>query len=241
MDTPQPNAKGEMTNPEPVSLTVHSVNTPDLAEPVQAQARRTTSGRLKMLLVLLVCASPVIASYFTYFVIRPEGRTNYSSLIEPSRSWPPAMPLTRLDGTTQAATALRGQWLLVVVGPAACDAACEKRLFVQRQLREMLGREKDRLDKLWLITDNAPLAPALQAALQGSGVTLLRADGAAVATWLVPDAGQQLQDHLYVVDPMGQWMMRLPAQVEPPRAKKDLDRLLRGSSFWDKPGRNPNP
>jgi hypothetical protein len=57
-------------------MTVHQLATPDLAEPAQAQQRRTSIGRLKMLIVLLVCASPVIASYFTYFVIRPEGRTN---------------------------------------------------------------------------------------------------------------------------------------------------------------------
>jgi hypothetical protein len=230
-----------MTKPEPVSLTVHSVNAPDLAEPVQAQERRTQRGRLKMLLVLLVCASPVIASYLTYFVIRPEGRTNYSSLIQPSRSMPVALNLRGLDGKAVAPAALRGQWLLVAVGPAACDVACEKRLYVQRQLREMLGREKARLDKLWLVTDGAPVAPALQAALQGAGVTVLRAEGAAVTAWLVPEAGRQLQEHLYVVDPMGEWMMRLPANVEPPRAKKDLDRLLRSSSFWDKPGRDPKP
>jgi hypothetical protein len=230
-----------MTKPEPVSLTVHSVNAPDLAEPVQAQERRTQRGRLKMLLVLLVCASPVIASYLTYFVIRPEGRTNYSSLIQPSRGMPVALNLTGLDGKAVAPAALRGQWLLVAVGPAACDAACEKRLYVQRQLREMLGREKARLDKLWLVTDGAPVAPALLAALQGAGVTVLRAEGTVVTAWLVPEAGRQLQEHLYVVDPMGEWMMRLPANVEPPRAKKDLDRLLRSSSFWDKPGRDPKP
>jgi hypothetical protein len=229
-----------MTTPEPVSLTVHSVNTPDLAEPAQAQARRTLSGRVKMLLVLLVCASPVIASYLTYFVIRPEGRTtNYSTLIQPSRSLP-ALQLTSLDGKPVPAASLRGQWLLVVVGPTACDAACEKRLFMQRQLREMVGREKDRIDKVWLLTDTGPLAPALLAATQGPvPVTLLRADRAAVAAWLVPEPGQALEEHLYVVDPMGEWMMRLPRDAEPPRAKRDLDRLLRGSAFWDTPGREP--
>ena len=52
----------------PLSFTVHAMPTPDLS------ARRTASGRLKMLMVLGVCAAPVIASYFTYYVVRPEGR-----------------------------------------------------------------------------------------------------------------------------------------------------------------------
>ncbi len=227
-----------MRSPEPLTLTVHGVNTPDLADSHEAQARRTRMGRIKMLLVLLVCAAPVIASYLAYFVVRPQGRNNYGELIQPTRSLP-ALRLTSLDGARQLpATSLRGQWLLLVLSPSACGAACEKQLFMQRQLREMLGRERERIDKVWLVTDSGPLAPALAAAVQADpGLTVLRADRAELARWLLPASGQQLDDHLYVVDPMGEWMMRLPAGAEPARAKRDLDRLLRAASSWDLPGR----
>ena len=46
--------------------------------------QRTRRGRLKMLAILLICAAPVIASYFTYYVIRPEGRTNYAAAPAPA-------------------------------------------------------------------------------------------------------------------------------------------------------------
>lgn len=225
--------------PEALTLTVHGVAGPDLADPVQAASARTRIGRVKMLLVLLVCAAPVIASYLTYFVIRPDGRTsNYGSLIQPSRSLPEALALRTLDGTAVPARSLKGQWLLVSVGPAACGDACEKRLFMQRQLREMLGRERERLDKVWLLTDEQPLAPALRQALEAKpAFTLLRAEQPAVAAWLAPEAGHALEDHLYVVDPMGEWMLRMPANAEPARVKRDLERLLRASAFWDKAGR----
>jgi hypothetical protein len=217
----------------PLSFTVHEVAPTDLAAP----QRRTRAGRLRMLLVLLVCASPVIASYFTYFVIRPEGRTNYGTLVSPSRSLP-ALELRTLGGQPVQAATLKGQWLLVAVGPAACDAACDRRLFVQRQLREMLGRERDRLDKVWLVTDAGELQPALRAAIDaGVPVTALRADAAAVAAWLAPAPGHGIEEHLYLVDPMGEWMMRFPVDAEPARVKRDLDRVLRASSFWDTPGR----
>ena len=193
-----------------------------------------------MLLVLLVCASPVIASYLTYFVIRPEGRTNYSTLILPTRSLPAELNLRTLEGLPVTPKSLRGQWLMVAVGPATCDAACEQRFFMQRQLREMMGRERERLDKIWLVTDNAPIPAALGEALGGKApVTVLRADAAAVQRWLQPEAGNQLQDHLYIVDPMGEWMMRVPAKPEPARVKRDIDRVLRASAFWDEPGRAP--
>ena len=223
---------------EPVGLTVHRLPAPDLADPAQAARRRTTAGRLKMLLVLAICAAPVVASYLTYFVIRPDGRTtNYGTLIQPTRMLPPLM-LRGLDGRAVDAAALRGQWLLVAVGPGACDSACDRRLYMQRQLREMLGRESGRIDKLWFVTDGAPVNPALQAAVgAGTPVTVLRADRAALARWLEPAPGHALEDHLYLVDPMGEWMMRMPADPDPAKVKRDLDRLLRASASWDNPGR----
>ena len=225
--------------PEPLSLSVHDVAVPDLADPELAQRRRTVQGRIKMLLVLLVCAAPVIASYLAFYVLRPQARSNYAALIQPSRSLP-ALALRNLDDQPVAAASLRGQWLLLALGPARCTDACERRLYVQRQLREMLGREKDRLDKLWLVTDAGEVPALLRASLQVGGpadVTILRADRAALAQWLEPQSGQALEDHLYLVDPMGEWMMRVPVEPDPTRLKRDLERLLRASASWDRPGR----
>ena len=226
-----------MSATEPVALTVHGLDVPDLAEPEQAVRRRTASGRLRMLLVLLVCASPVVASYLAYYVVRPQTQRNYGALVQPTRGLP-ALALTTLDGAPVAAASLRGQWLLVAVAPAACGSACEARLFMQRQLREMLGRERERLDKIWFVTDAAPLSPALRAAVDAApATTALRVDRVALAAWLEPAAGAALEDHLYVVDPMGEWMMRMPADADPARVKRDLERLLRASASWDLPGR----
>ena len=223
--------------PEPLGMTVHSVATPDLSDPREIERSRTLRGRVRMLLVLLVCAAPVIASYVTYFVIRPEGRTNYGTLILPTRGLP-ALSLRTLDGAEVPVGTLRGQWLLVVVAPSACDPGCQDRLFMQRQLREMLGRERDRLDKVWFITDSAPLAAPLRTAVEaGPAMTALRVDREALAGWLAPAEGQALDDHLYLVDPMGEWMMRMPARAEPARVKRDLERLMRASASWDKAGR----
>lgn len=225
-------AKAE-SMPDPVSFTVHNVAAPDLRD----DERRTRIGRLKMLLVLLVCASPVIASYLTYFVIRPEGRSNYGTLIDPSRSLP-RVAATTLDGAPMDLASLKGQWLLVVVAPSACAAECQKQLYTQRQLREMLGRERDRVDKLWIVTDGGPVAEDLRKAVDSvAPPTIVRLPREAVAAWLQPAAGHALEDHLYIVDPMGEWMMRMPAQPEPGKVKRDLERLLRASGSWDRAGR----
>jgi len=202
---------------------------PDLA--------RTRLGRWKMLLVLLICASPVIASYWTYYVIRPEGRRNYGELIEPQRPLPEVSAET-LTGLETPMTALKGQWLLITVGGGACDADCQQRLYFQRQLRETLGKDKDRLDRVWLIQDDgAPSAAILPAVAQA---TVLRVQQQALQAWLVPAEGESVDAHLYLVDPLGNLMLRFPARMDvagAAKAKRDLERVLRASAFWDTPGR----
>jgi hypothetical protein len=220
---------------QPLGLTVHSLPQPQ--EAAVADEQRTRHGRWKMLLVALICAAPVLASYFTYYVVRPEGRRNYGELIEPQAPLP-SVTATDLQGKPVSLPTLQGQWLLVSVASGACDAACERHLWLQRQLREGLGKEKDRLDWVWLVADETPVREDLKPALQQA--TVLRVPAAQLAQWLSPAPGGQLQDHLYVVDPMGHWMMRFPAGDDTASAAKmrrDLDRLMRGSSGWDKPGR----
>lgn len=222
----------ESSAPQPLGLTVHS-----LPKPQELSAQRTRSGRWKMLAVLLVCAAPVIASYFSYYVIRPEGRSSYGTLM-PQQPAMPQLQAQRLDGSSVPLASLQGQWLLLSVAGGDCPASCEAHLYLQRQLRESLGREKERVDWVWLVSDAATPAAALQPALAQAQV--LHLPRAQIETWLQPAPGQALEDHLYLVDPQGHWMLRWPAsldQASAGRAKRDLERVLRASASWDQPGR----
>ena len=214
-----------------LALTVHGLAVPRIGD-----ERRTRLGRLKMFLVLLVCAAPVIASYLAYFVVRPGARTNYGELIVPPRALPD-LPLADLQGRSVAASSLVGQRLLIVVAGGDCDATCEKALLLQRQLRETLGKEKDRVDKVWFVDDAAPVRPeVLRAIGAGTPAQVLRVPRAALAQWLEAQPGAPLEAHFYVVDPLGRWMMRAPPDPEPARLKRDIERLLRASASWDRPG-----
>ena len=220
---------------EPLGMTVHSMPAPGAA--LAANGQRTIHGHWKMLAVLLVCAAPVIASYFTYYVIRPEGRRNFGALINPQRPLPDQTGVG-LSGEVTNLQSLKGQWLLINVAGGACDEVCANNLYLQRQMREGLGKDKDRLDRVWLITDDAPVAQALRPALKDAAV--LRVPQVELEKWLVAADGEKLSSHLYVVDPLGNWMMRFPANLgagSAPQAKRDLERLMRASAFWDKAGR----
>ncbi len=215
-------------------MTVHTL--PSLGE-LAIEYRRTQSGRWKMMLVLLMCAAPVVASYLAYYVVRPEGRRVFGTLVEPQRPLPDLMGES-INGQKTNLRTLKGQWLLVSVAGGACDAACQRHLYLQRQLRESLGKEKDRVDRVWLVLDDAPVSDTLQPALQDA--TVLRVVPAALTQWLTADAGRALPEHLYLVDPMGNWMMRFPVDLDiagAAKAKRDIERVLRASASWDSAGR----
>lgn len=219
---------------------------PSPQEAVGASAQQIVRGRWKMLAVLLVCAAPVVASYFTYYVVRPEGRRNHGELIDPQRPLPDAVG-TPMAGQPLNLRELKGQWLLISVAGGACNSQCEKNLYLQRQLREGLGKNKDRLDWVWLVPDAAPIPPALAPAMQQA--TVLRVDASNLGRWLTPAQGHQLPDHLYLVDPLGNWMMRFPpvrqdVAVDTAAAaniKRDIERVLRASASWDEAGRPGKP
>ena len=231
VDIVPPNQTDQPT-PEAVSFTVHSM--PDVASRELRDGPSTRAGRLKMMLLLLVCAAPVIASYFTYYVIRPEGRRNHGELIDPQRPIPD-VAATTLEGRTVRLTGLKGQWLIVSVSGSRCDTTCEKNLYLSRQLRTALGKDKERVDWVWLRSDAAEVPAALLPAI--SAATVLQVAPSDLDAWLQPAAGHALNQHVYVVDPMGNWMMRFVADDDPKKMLKDLERLMRGSASWDLAGR----
>jgi hypothetical protein len=216
-------------------MTVYDLPSP--VEVAQADAKRTGRGRLRMLMVLLVCAAPVIASYFTYYVVRPEGRRNFGELIQPMRALPDVV-VSRLNGETLALPSLKGQWLLISVAGGDCQADCQSQLYLQRQILTGLGKERPRTEWVWLISDQAEVPSALLPGLKDA--TVLRMEPGALSQWLQAANDGRLQDHLYLVDPHGQWMMRFPPKLSTEGAiktKRDLERLLRASAAWDEPGR----
>jgi len=191
-----------------------------------------------MWLVLAICAAPVIASYALYFWVRPDGRTNYGELLDPQRELP-ALELTALDGRNAGWSQWRGRWILLTAAPADCPGDCAERLYVMRQVRLTTGKDQDRIERVWLLTDDHAPAPELIAQHDGLHVVRLpsasgladsfppaagSADAPALAQTGAPPKG-----HIFVIDPLGHVMMRFPLGVDPNRMKKDIARLLRAS------------
>lgn len=190
---------------------------------------KQASGRWKLLAILAVCAAPLVASYLSYYVIKPQGRTNYGTLLDP-RNYPmPALQASALDGAPAGLDAYRGKWIMLQVDSAQCAQECREKLFEMRQLRLTQGRDRDRVERVWLVTDQEPVETLLLR--EYDGTHLLRVKPEALKNWLPTEAGTSVADHLYMIDPLGNLMMRFPKNADPNRIKKDLTRLLKASSI----------
>ena len=173
------------------------------------------------MLIAVLFAVPLIASYLAFFVWLPEGRVNYGDLLEVR---PLAeVPLRRLDGRTFRFSELRGKWVMVSIDAGACARSCKAKLFMMRQQRLMQGREMDRLERVFLVEDDAPLPAMLLREFDGTRV--LRASGSPLLNAFPAQSARR--DHIYLVDPRGNLMMRFPGAPDPYRMNKDIDRLFK--------------
>ena len=180
-------------------------------------------SRLSLWLIGALCLAPVVASYFAYYVAPPARHTNYGELMH---AQPLAEAHLRLaDGTAFTLGQLRGKWILLMTDPAQCDEPCRRKLFTLRQLRLTQGKDMERIERAWLISDDAPLPAAVAADYRGTW--LIRAAGSELLKRLPAD--RPSAEYLYVVDPLGNVVLRYAREAEPGKMIKDLTRLLKTS------------
>lgn len=172
------------------------------------------SGRVKLALLALFFLLPVGGSWLVWWLdLAPGAAGNYGTLLPPR---PVALPQS---------AGLKGKWVLVQFDGGACDAACERKLYFMRQVRRAQGKEMQRIARLWVLTDATQPGAELLAAIEG---TVVAPRGAVAEDF---PAERSITEHIYLVDPLGNLMMRFPREPEPARVIKDLKHLLRVSGF----------
>ncbi len=179
------------------------------------------SAKKTLLLLALVCVVPVLAGYWVVLGMRPATTTNYGEIV-------PAVMLDHVhlrqpDGGEFRFADLRGKWILLMVDTGSCDEYCQEKLTYMRQLRLTQGKDRDRVERVWLISDAVPHASALSMRFEGTKEVF--AGDSDVLSKL--PAARTSSDHIYVVDPLGNLILRFPRHAQPKGMVKDLTRLLR--------------
>lgn len=180
--------------------------------------------RAKLVLIATLFAAPILASYVVYFFGHANPTANHGELL-----LPPVQASTQVfrlpDGAAFSLRDLRGRWILVAQGGGTCDEVCLAKAVVMRQVRLALGRDAVRVERVLLLAGGGAPDPAKLAAFPGMHVALGPAGSG------VDARAQGDRDHVYLVDPNGNVMMRWRAGDDPKGMLQDLQRLLRASQI----------
>ena len=179
--------------------------------------------RGKLVLVMALFAAPIAASLLAYRFAHPVPTANHGELLLPPAQ-APAQPLERAGGGAFSFGELRGRWVLVAADSGACPKSCQGKLYLVRQVRLAMGRNAERIARVFVADDGkAPDAAAL-APYAGTEVVLRRPETA-------PAPILRDRSHVYLVDPNGNVMMRWEATAPPKGMIRDLELLLRASQI----------
>ncbi len=186
--------------------------------------------KVKFLLLAALFSAPLACAALLYFAfpdLIPGGRLNYGSLIEPARPMP-NLALQDAGGVAVPHEALKDKWSLVYLGGASCEEACRERLLLTRQVRLALDQKRERVRRIYL-APSLTAAAAAQASLAAAHPDLVfLADGAArAADFFKP--GQP--GDLFLLDPLGNWLMVYTGEVQAKGLHQDLKKLLRFSQI----------
>jgi cytochrome oxidase Cu insertion factor (SCO1/SenC/PrrC family) len=196
------------SNPEPAPT-----------NPAKPTAR---SGRMQALLILLVCAAPIVGGTFAFMVWDSGRTTNYGELITPRKV---ELVGEGIDGKQAALSKYEGKWRFVIFDGGHCDEQCQRKLLYTRQIRLAQGREQTRIERIWLIDDASMPNPEYAGLFAEAHLIRLPA-GLVPADFEKQGSPRQ---YIYLVDPLGYLMMRYSADPEPAKMIKDLQRLLKYS------------
>lgn len=188
--------------------------------------------------VLLALAALFLSGLVASFVLvqsgwRPRVTRNYGDLVEPARPIE-EVALRDLDGGPTSFGTLRGKWTLLYFGSAECLKPCTDDLYKMRQVALAQGDEAHRVQKVFVVTDPAALDLLRYTLADYPGTKVLHGPPEAVRAlaeqFTVPAGGALDGLHrIYVVDPLGNFMMSYPADADPSHMNKDLHLLLRAS------------
>ncbi|HKO88614.1 MAG TPA: cytochrome C oxidase subunit I [Burkholderiales bacterium] len=169
-----------------------------------------------------MCIAPFVAATIAFNFFPPSDRVNYGDLLEPH---PLPDSVFEHEGKSFKLDALKGKWILLHFDSGDCNRACEAKLFNMRQSRTAQGREMERIERVWVIQDDVMPSPEQRALYEDMYV--LRKPQAQFMG-LFP-ATTDLRGHIYLVDPLGNLMLRFPPDADPKKMIKDIQRLLKVS------------
>ena len=198
-------------------------------------------NRQNRLVLLLIAGIPLtmilLASWLWYFVVEGDldivgmmGTANQGTLVEPP------LPLHELGlrrGPAEIDLFSSGEprWRILVAGIEGCDEACEHMLYYTRQIHTAMGKEQNRIERIFLVADADLEADWSQRlAAEHPRLKVLYTAGPVASGLAEVAAGAAQQPAYFLVDPRGWVMMYYTAEQDGKDIMADLKFLLKNSN-----------
>ncbi|MFN0313631.1 MAG: cytochrome C oxidase subunit I [Burkholderiales bacterium] len=187
-----------------------------------SEEKRRRSARIHLIIIGAVAVFPILGSYLLYLFWQPSSFINHGELVATS----PHLALAADDPVAPALNELKGKWILALAAPGDCAQACQQKLYYLRQIRLTQGKEMQRIERLWIVTGGSE--PSGDLLKQHQGMKVVRAPQ---SDWVarLPVGGRPASEYIFILDPLGNLVLRYPPGFNPTGMKKDLSRLLRAS------------
>ena len=184
-----------------------------------------TKSRIKLLIIILILSSPVFLATTYYIMGFNPGSMNYGDLLEVQKL--KGDGVNQVDNTIFRMKDLHGKWAMVTIDSGECNEACQLKLFYMRQARTIQHTERGRVERLWLIDDNKTVSDELLEEYKGT--LFINAKDSELVKAI--ETEETHRNHIYLVDFMGNLMMRFPEDLEPKKMSEDIKRLLHVSQL----------
>lgn len=202
---------------------------PQLPEDIRRRNRRN------IILLAILFMSPIIAAYVLHMTgWQPSKTSNYGELVHPAR---PLVDINLVDdeGKQKKLSGLRTKWILLLVGKGVCGKVCKDNLYKMRQIHTAQGKHQHRVQRVFLLPRGKEkyLDAEFRKAYPKLGIyTVSSSDLKKISKQMLMDDNQaakvfDTRDYVYLIDPIGNLMMRYQPGADATGMRKDLGRILR--------------
>lgn len=187
------------------------------------------SGRGALIGLAAMFFVPLLGAFWLYYAggWRPAGGTNHGELISPARPLESTKFVTA-DGTSAREDLLRGKWTLVFIADGRCDEVCRKALWTMRQTRLLLAEDMDRVQRVFVAESNCCDSAFL--GREHPGLEAVTPGDESAKSWIAQfprETTGASGPYIYIVDPLGNLMMRFDSNQNPKGLLEDLEKLLK--------------
>lgn len=202
-------------------------------EQVQAGVSVQKRSMWPLWLLVAIFGLPLVVAYTMYFGgWMPSVTSNKGELVHPAQPVP-EMEFRTPEDAPLAFSSLQPQWIMITVSDNGCQQECRERVYDLRQIWKALAAGRKNVERLLVLRGYKPDADLIKYFMDYKEMVVAIADEAVYdgLMRLLAQSGEVRPGTVFLVDPMGNLMMRYLPEQPARDILQDMEHLLSVSQF----------